>query len=360
MRRRLAAASAVLALGVLVAAPAGRAALLPGQGTVVLGPQQATAGAADTLMLGGFSDTADLFGHCQPASDYSASVSWGDGSADTAATINATGGGGGSFSECSYTLSAPHLYTQAGSDTITVTVTPSGASPLTGSATVTVADAALSAHPAGPLSASPGKPLSAVLATFTDANPYLQASEFAAAVNWGDGSATVPATVTATPGSGFQVSGTHTFTHTGSVAARVTIVDRAGMSSGPLPVAISINGAPAGAGGTSGLRLGLGPATLRRTSALGVRVACPTGVRQCRGAVSATLRSAHGSVGLAPALFFLGGGQRGTIDLLIPSRAQRLIASSRTLTASISAVAYDTLGGQGLTVNAVSVTLHRR
>jgi len=67
-------------------------------------------------------------------------------------------------------------------------------------------------------------PFTGVVATFADRNGALTAGNFNATINWGDGT-TGPGTVVALTGGGFGVTGTHTFTHTGTFNAPVTISD---------------------------------------------------------------------------------------------------------------------------------------
>jgi hypothetical protein len=68
-----------------------------------------------------------------------------------------------------------------------------------------------------------GATVSGAIATFTDTNPLVQASEFTATINWGDGS-TTPATVS-DPGLAqlFRVSGSHVYAHVGSFPVTVAI-----------------------------------------------------------------------------------------------------------------------------------------
>jgi hypothetical protein len=92
-----------------------------------------------------------------------------------------------------------------------------------------VADALLTVGDNLQLQATKGRPFSGVLATFTDANPFAVADDFTATVNWADGSPTESRPVTARPGGGFEISGTHTFTTVqAGLALTVTILDKNG------------------------------------------------------------------------------------------------------------------------------------
>ena len=123
------------------------------------------------------------------ASEYTATIDWGDGSAlDTGAVA----GIGGSF-----TVTGGHAYTEEGGYTITTTVTDVDArsNTATASSTATVADAAL--HP-GVFTVTPsvviGNPTSASF-SFADDSAFAPASDFAATIDWGDGFVSQPVVV---------------------------------------------------------------------------------------------------------------------------------------------------------------------
>src|SRR5207244_10065399 len=110
----------------------------------------------------------------------------------------------------SFTVRGSHTYAQAGHPDLVTTVRDVCASG-SGSAhsPVTIADAPLTA--AGmPVSAYARYPATAVVATFTDANAPAKPGDFTATVDWGDGTSG-PATVSARPSGGFQVTGTTTY-----------------------------------------------------------------------------------------------------------------------------------------------------
>jgi hypothetical protein len=66
----------------------------------------------------------------------------------------------------------------------------------------------------------------ATVATFTDANPNATVSDFAATINWGDGTSTA-GTVVAQNGS-FAVEGAHTYAHDGQYTVGVSVNDVGG------------------------------------------------------------------------------------------------------------------------------------
>jgi len=69
-----------------------------------------------------------------------------------------------------------------------------------------------------------GARFSSTVATFTDPDPNSTAIEYAATIDWGDGSSS-PGTISGPPGGPFTVSDTHTYTEDGTYAVTVTITD---------------------------------------------------------------------------------------------------------------------------------------
>jgi hypothetical protein len=157
----------------------------------------------------------------KPASDYTATVDWGDGTT-TPGTI--TGGSG------SFTVSDSHTYADEGSLALAVAVTapdPVGSVTATAGASATVSEIDnLTAGSPVTFSANQGASFSGPVASFTDsAYPTNVASDFTATIDWGDGT-TTPATISAA-GSTFTVSGTHTYTGSGAYGVTVGLADSA-------------------------------------------------------------------------------------------------------------------------------------
>ncbi len=180
------------------------------------------------------------------AADYSATISWGDGSTSTG-TVSLVSG-------TTFQVTGGHTYAEEGSYPISVTITDAGgAPPLTvNSATFSVADAPLS--PAGTpqtYSANEGAGTGAqVLAQFTDPGTDGTAADYTAAINWGDGS-TSTGVVSLVSGSTFRVVGAHAYAEEGSYPVSVTITDAGGAP--PLVVsgtAFAVADAPLSAAGT--------------------------------------------------------------------------------------------------------------
>jgi PKD domain len=165
-----------------------------------------------------------------PASQFSATIDWGDGT--SAGTV--TGPVGGPF-----TVSGSHTYIEEGSYPVKVTITDNvnSSNEATATSTATVADAPLTASCATPTVSTAS--FSGPVATFTDANPFAPVSDFTATIDWGDSSIS-PGVVTGPTGGPFTVSGSHTYATLGNHTIMVSIVDEGGSTAtaGPCTVLI--------------------------------------------------------------------------------------------------------------------------
>jgi PKD repeat protein len=151
----------------------------------------------------------------RPAGAFTATMSWGDGTS----TTGTVSGGSGQFS-----VSASHAYAEEGAYTIHVTVQQAPNGSIAGATgTATIADAALSATG---VQLSTTKMLHAVVATFTDADPGGASTDYAARIQWGDG--TSSAGSIARQGSGFAVAASHTYAHSGTFTVTIVIRDAGG------------------------------------------------------------------------------------------------------------------------------------
>jgi hypothetical protein len=153
-----------------------------------------------------------------PIGDYTASITWGNGSAAIPATIVADPNNPGQFD-----VKGAFIYPAPGNFNVSVSV--SRTFPITQTATistpVTVAASAFSATGLS-VQATAGVPLMNVpVADFTDA-PDATASDYTATILWGSGLATTQGTITGSNGN-FVVSGNFTYTTPGTNIATVTI-----------------------------------------------------------------------------------------------------------------------------------------
>jgi hypothetical protein len=173
---------------------------------------QGTAGAALTnVAVATFSDPDPN----STASDFTATINWGDNSTPTTGTITASASGG-------FSIAGSHTYTASGTYSVQATITDvvSGQSTMASTQAV-VNDAALTAT-AATINATEGSAANNVtVATFTDANPFASASSFTAGIDWGDGN-TSTGVVTGANGN-FTVTGSHTYTEGGSYQVSVTV-----------------------------------------------------------------------------------------------------------------------------------------
>jgi hypothetical protein len=151
-----------------------------------------------------------------------ASIDWGDGTPATTGTISGPTGG-------PFTVTGKRTYDDEGTYTIKVTITDTGntANSFTVNDTATIGDASLSASGISPLPVS-GQSFNGPVADFTDANTDTSSpADFAATIDWGDGTATSAGTVTGSGGS-YEISGSHSYTDTGYYTVKVHIADDGG------------------------------------------------------------------------------------------------------------------------------------
>ena len=182
------------------------------------GAFSATAGVAFNGVVG-TTTTSCLGGNCSGLNPF-VNIDWADGSPTTrvAAVPDCPNG----CASSSWTISVPfdpHTYARPGSYAASFAGVLFG----TVSTPATVTDDPLSISlSASPLSPVVGATFSGAVAGFTDSNPLVQASEFTATINWGDGHATA-GTITQALGQPFRVSGSHVYASVGSFHVTVAV-----------------------------------------------------------------------------------------------------------------------------------------
>jgi autotransporter-associated beta strand protein len=170
-------------------------------------------GSSKSNIIAAFSD-ADPRGF---SGQYTATVSWGDGSSSTATVI--TDGAG-------FGVTGNHAYAEEGTYAVVVTVKDVGGATVTVNNAAIVDDAPLNATGAS-VSSIAGAPFQGVMASLTDTNPNGTAADFRATISWGDGNTSMGVIASNGQG-GFIVSGATTYASAGSYSAHVLIRDIGG------------------------------------------------------------------------------------------------------------------------------------
>jgi uncharacterized repeat protein (TIGR01451 family) len=207
--------------GAVAVAPTGDTAPI----TVQQGDQPITASGTTISATEGASFSGTVATFTDPdstatASEYSAAIDWGDGSATTVGTISGSAG--------SFTVSGAHTFAEEGTYPVKVTITDvdNASNTATANSTANVADAPLHAGALTVPSSTPlGSPTN-VSFGFTDDNSAAPLSDFTATIDWGDGSSS-PGTVGGSGGS-YTASGSHTYAAAGPYTITVTVVDDGG------------------------------------------------------------------------------------------------------------------------------------
>jgi len=181
--------------------------------TVVADPITTVEGTAlVNVQVAQFTDTTGT----HPASTYSATIDWGDGTAATAGTVVALSGGG-------FGVDGSHTYTTPGTYTFTVTVTGTPGNTGTAKGTTTVGDAAITTTPVS-ITSVEATPFTGVVGDFASADALAPLADFTASINWGDGHVTT-GTIAALGGGKFSVSGANTYARFGNYTVAVAVTD---------------------------------------------------------------------------------------------------------------------------------------
>jgi hypothetical protein len=178
------------------------------------------------------------------ASNFTATINWGDGSSSQASTAASTisAGPNGTF-----LVLGNHTFTEeAAADDVTVTVTdadPTGGNSASGGIMIPVADAPFAMGNSA-LNAVAGAPFSGVLGSFIDAGNDGTTTDYTATIVWGDGT-TTNGTFAPTGSGSVAVSGTHTYAQPGGYALQVKVTDLGGSSATAFDgVTVTAAGAP--------------------------------------------------------------------------------------------------------------------
>jgi hypothetical protein len=146
----------------------------------------------------------------------SPAISWGDGTTSA-----------GTASPSGASIAGVHTYAEAGTYSGSVSYTCPGSSTAQAATfTTAVADAPLTASGVTLPRLRTGRAFSGTVATFTDANPDAEPSDYRVLVEWGDGRAS--AAEVSVSGTGFAVSSAHVYEAPGTYQVLVGIADRGG------------------------------------------------------------------------------------------------------------------------------------
>lgn len=173
-----------------------------------------------SVVVGWFSDTSSPNAL---ASQYGASIEWGDGTASVGQIRPRVGGG--------FDILGSHAYANEGTYTTTLRIGPpsqdgSAASTVASANGVYVAtDAPLAARGTAPTGVTAGVSWTGVVATFTDTNPVSPATDYTALIRWGDGSIENATQIVRNATGVLEVYGEHTYATAGRKIAQVLIRD---------------------------------------------------------------------------------------------------------------------------------------
>jgi hypothetical protein len=186
------------------------------------------------------------------AAEYKATIDWGDGTAPSVVVLTGPNGG-------PYSVTGTHTYAEEGTYTVKVHVTDSDSTNTADTtSTARVADAALTSSCPTPATAttkaSTAPPISTQTfagstARFNDSSTTGTPNDFTATINWGD-SMSSAGTIAGGPGiAPYTVSGSHTYSTTGTFTVTTTINDVGGASTS-VKCQLLVAGFPTANGGT--------------------------------------------------------------------------------------------------------------
>jgi N-acetylneuraminic acid mutarotase len=153
----------------------------------------------------------------QTAINFSASVSWGDGTPNGVATVVPDAAPG------TFKIIGDHTYAEASGYDIQINLQDSDGEAIDLKSHITVSDAALTGA-ANNFSPSVNILYTGTVATLTDGNPLASASDYTGTIDWGDGASDNAVFVSTGPGA-FNINGSHTYTNQGAYQVKVTVND---------------------------------------------------------------------------------------------------------------------------------------
>ena len=152
-----------------------------------------------------------------PLSDFTATILWGDGTSSSGQIVQSAG---------SFLVNGSHAYGEDGVLMASATVRDIGGSMSHANSMITVTEPPIQATPAAVAGFEFSALTNIAVATFTHGGGLELVGDFAASIDWGDG--TTSAGVVTKPGSTYVVAGSHTYTDEGSYNVSVTIGEESG------------------------------------------------------------------------------------------------------------------------------------
>ena len=188
------------------------AALTAGTPPAVLSPAEGTA----------FSGPVFTFTDANPAAtaaDFTATITWGDGTSSPGTVVAGSGG---------FAVLGGHTYAEEGNFQPSVLVKDAGGKQVGGSLSAGVADAPVTLA-VSPVNATAGSAFSGPVGTLTDANAGTGGSELRVTITWGDGHTSAGSLVPQGNGT-FQITGSNTYAAAGSFTVSISVSDSGGGS----------------------------------------------------------------------------------------------------------------------------------
>ncbi len=151
------------------------------------------------------------------ATDFTATITWGDGNTSAGAIAASSSGG--------FDVTATNTYAEEGTYAVMVTIVGPVSSQISIASIASVSDAALTAGITS-INATEGTMFAGAVATFDDANHGAAAGDFTASINWGDG--TLSAGTVSGSGGSYSVAGSHTYVEEGNYSISIVVSDVGG------------------------------------------------------------------------------------------------------------------------------------
>ena len=185
-----------------------------------------------------FTDT----GSNQPASHYTATIDWGDGT--TSSTTDSTSDVSVIGSNGTFSVQGSHTYADEGPLHPVITIAEQN-SPATISATgtATMADADVLSASGTTISPAVGTTFTGTVATFTNTYAGATTGGFTATIDWGDGTSSSSGGSVTLAGGTFTVQGSHVYASAGQDVITVTIKDTDGTASATATSTASVSAA---------------------------------------------------------------------------------------------------------------------